>query len=1521
MSKSRIEKEIVQLVFDAKDFAKGIKNSIDDMSQLRKSIDMVGTSNSFSELETSANSVDMSPLGKGIDTLSFKMQALAVTAGIMMADIAKSIIGGAKAMADAILLTPIKTGLEEYETQINAVQVILANTAKAGTTLTDVTAALDELNQYADLTIYNFTEMTKNIGTFTAAGVELDTSVAAIKGIANLAAVSGSSSVQAATGMYQLSQAISSGTVKLMDWNSVQNAGMGGQIFQDALMETARVHGIAIDNIIKNEGSFRDSLAKGWLSSDILLETLKKFTGDLTSEQLTQMGYTEEQIADIIKLGEMANDAATKIKTLTALKDTLNEALQSGWAVSWRIIIGDFEQAKELWGDVAAFFSDIIEGSSEARNEMLQTWADVGGRDLAIEGLFNVMRFGKRLMTGFGAALSDVFDGIGWRDLFQLTVAFSNFAKSLAQNHKATRTFRRIMRGVFAVLKIVGLAIGAVLTPFKFLVPILKMAAKNFIVLVAAGADIVFAFSEMAERTDYFGDLVRKAIVHIKEFAVWINELLIEFMKMERVKEVIAWFERVIVPLLTMEVLMYNLTIAAKALAAPFYLLAIGAKELYDELMALEEVQEAIAWLTSRSWTATVQYFRDMATGARDFFQELKDSETFGKFSEYIKTFDGRRLKEFFEQGEEEYGWLGETFEEIKLKIQEFLPTFDEFKAKMREHLENIAAGLGEVIDYLIGDAENLDYKRFFDVLNTGLLGALILSIRSIFTGGWFSDSDIGEGLADVVEGVGDTLGTFQNNIRADTLSKIATSIIMLAGAVTLLAIIPQEKLQSSSIAIGVMIAALFGSSGALTFVKPQDAIKASIALMGLSVAVGLFAIAMKHVSDLDPEELEIGMAGMISGITALVIAMASMSKIIGSGMGPAKTIGTLIAMSLGLLLLVGVIKLFGGLDPEVLAQGMIAVGVALYGLTWALLALDQGGGGSQLKASLALTGVAVALKKLIPVIEKFGMMDLDVLIQGLAVMGGILYGLTLFSGMLKTDQLLEASIGILVISAALFVLSEVVKRFGEMEPDVLINGMVTIAAALFLLVVAANAMQGTPAGAAAMLIMSVALIAIALAIKILAAIPWQQLLIAIGAIALVFVVLGVAGYLLAPVVPVLMLLAIAMLLIGAGAALMGLGLFLAAAGLVAIAGSAHLIAAAIRIVGEAIIETLPGLARALGAGIAGFITVIGDRAPEIFEAFGNIVMGMINMFVDLIPEMIGAVYELITAILETIAEKLPDLVDAGFEILINFLKGIGDNIAEVVEMGLYIITEFMAGIEKGIPDLVDQAFSLILTFLEAIADAVEEYWDQIIAAGLRIGEAIVTGLVDAIDAGLQAVKNAVLRLARKALDALGLGFLLGSPSRATYKMGEEVVQGFVNAMRHGEVTVRKAMEDFGNTAKKSLGPALQIMNEEIDRELVLEPVIRPILDIEQFSKDKAEMGFGDTDASGNLLPIYSMASDINRGVGHWAAPATYQDPATAGPGGTTFIQNNYSPKALDRATIYRQTKTQVARLKNEELL
>ena len=270
---SSIDERVVNMKFNNQQFEAGIKQTTQSLDSLKKGLNLDGATKGLDDLDAAGKKFSLAGMAQGIDTISSKFSAMSIAGITALVNLTNKAVDAGLTFAKSFAFQPILDGLHEFETNMNSIQTVLANTESKGTTLDDVNKALQELNTYSDKTIYNFTEMARNIGTFTAAGVDLQTSVSAIKGIANLAAVSGSSSEQASTAMYQLSQAIATGTVKLMDWNSVVNAGMGGQGFQDALKRTARVHGVAIDDMIKKDGSFRDSLQEGWLTAQILTET------------------------------------------------------------------------------------------------------------------------------------------------------------------------------------------------------------------------------------------------------------------------------------------------------------------------------------------------------------------------------------------------------------------------------------------------------------------------------------------------------------------------------------------------------------------------------------------------------------------------------------------------------------------------------------------------------------------------------------------------------------------------------------------------------------------------------------------------------------------------------------------------------------------------------------------------------------------------------------------------------------------------------------------------------------------------------------------------------------------------------------------------------------------------------------------------------------------------------------------------------------------------------------------------
>ena len=505
MSKT-VDERVVEMRFDNQQFEKNVATTMSTLDKFKQKLNFRGAGKGIEEIGAAAQKVDMRGLGNGVEEVRMRFSALQVMGVTALANITNSALNAGKRIVSALTIDPVKTGFQEYETQMNAVQTILANTQSKGSTLKDVNAALDELNTYADKTIYNFTEMTRNIGTFTAAGVDLETSVSAIQGIANLAAVSGSTSQQASTAMYQLSQALAAGTVKLMDWNSVVNAGMGGEVFQTALRETSELLGTGAEAAIKAEGSFRESLTKGWLTAEVLTETLKKFTTSGANEYVAEYtglsteavraaldsaeaqygeaeavnyaakalanksGKSEEEIKKALQMAKTAEDAATKVKTFTQLWDVMKEAAQSGWAQTWRLIIGDFEEAKNLLTPLADFFTNVIGKMSDARNKLLEGALGMGFGDLAkkFDNLMTPAKKAVETIENVKTTVSDLGDivdkviigkfGNGKERFDKLTEAGENYYRIQNKvNEKLGNSFRYTEEQISAQDKLLGI--------------------------------------------------------------------------------------------------------------------------------------------------------------------------------------------------------------------------------------------------------------------------------------------------------------------------------------------------------------------------------------------------------------------------------------------------------------------------------------------------------------------------------------------------------------------------------------------------------------------------------------------------------------------------------------------------------------------------------------------------------------------------------------------------------------------------------------------------------------------------------------------------------------------------------------------------------------------------------------------------------------------------------------------------------------------------------------------------------
>ena len=459
-----VDNRIVKMQFDNKQFESGCKTTLNTLDKLKQSLNFQGATDSLKSLASSINNFSFGAMQKGIDVMTNKFSVLGTMTDQFIRRLTDQLMSTGKMIANTFTIDPIKTGFEEYTTQINAVQTILANTQSKGTTLDDVNNALDELNHYADKTIYNFTEMTRNIGTFTAAGVDLDTSVTAIKGIANLAAVSGANATQASTAMYQLSQALASGTVRLQDWLSIEHAGLGGQMFQDVLKETAREFGVDIDKMIEDEGALRDTLSSGWLTTDILTASLAKFTDETT------------------ELGKTATDAATVVKTFSQLWDTMKEAVQSGWTETWEIVIGDFEEAKSTLTEVNNFVDNVIQSYNEFRNSQLRVWKDLGGREKQIKSFWNIVEAIKTAIVPVQRALSNFIPKYTAERLVTITDGLESFTSKLKMSRTTAIQVYYALNGVFSVLNFGFTIVKSII---KALVPIVSSQGPKILQILS----------------------------------------------------------------------------------------------------------------------------------------------------------------------------------------------------------------------------------------------------------------------------------------------------------------------------------------------------------------------------------------------------------------------------------------------------------------------------------------------------------------------------------------------------------------------------------------------------------------------------------------------------------------------------------------------------------------------------------------------------------------------------------------------------------------------------------------------------------------------------------------------------------------------------------------------------------------------------------------------------------------------------------------------------------------------------
>lgn len=945
-----------------------------------------------------------------VDGFRLKLDAMSVVGMAAISRLTNAAINfGQKAFHG--MIEGITDGFHEYETQLNAIQTIYANTSINGTSMTQITRALDTLNTYADKTIYNFTQMTHNIGMFTAAGVGLQDSVSAIQGIANWAAMCGSNAAQANTAMYQLSQSLATGSLKLQDWNSVVNAGMGGKQLQDALLRTA-VHLKAIDwkYAASAAQDFRQSLQDGWATTEVVSETFKQLTMDVSDygkavSELVKQGYTEKEAETIVKLAQNSQEAATKVKTFTQLIDTLREAVGSGWTESWGIVLGDLDEAKDLYSGISDALGAMIANSAKKRNDFLRAGMSSGYKQLVQDGIADtevftnsLTKFGDVALKSSGKTVAGLIKQYGsfeksmhsgWVTADVLKQAVAETTKTVNSYDLAKRTELGITNDQIKAMNALndGLQKGTI-SAEAYVKKMQRLSGRE---------NIIAGFTNIANDLKAVFTTISNAwhsVVKPMSNGNWLYNLTVGFRKFTEAltpsKEDLQAIGRVV------KVVAHAFVILRSVVVAVAKVFGTGLKIAFKALgvvltgiaAIINTIGTCIERLTATSewhqvvgiWTSSIGIIKAIA---HEFRQDIEG--IFGGICDIINgSFNA--LPGIMDKAISNMGGIFGKFKSAGNKCgNAFGSGLESMNNHTKKSMDAIGRGMaafhaamitlgqkikvfGSAVGRVFGKIDFFSvFEKVLQLLKGGVLTLILWNINKFIVGmnkrgEELKKNTFVEAIKSVLNSVASSFKDFVKQFRVTALLVIAGAIKMLADALTELSNIPVKKLAPALGAMGMITTILVAAAGVLAYMSKlqmkvgkhgRDSMfdfsainKCAVGFVALGLAVKLIAQGVGSLKGMDIKEIGAGFGGVVAVIVAMAgasLALAKVNPVAIANIGRLLTSmgGSIVILGIGMLIVAKAISVFGKMSLGQIVQGFIGFTTALVLLSGAIIGVN----------------------------------------------------------------------------------------------------------------------------------------------------------------------------------------------------------------------------------------------------------------------------------------------------------------------------------------------------------------------------------------------------------------------------------------------------------------------------------------------------------------------------------------------------------------------------------------------------
>lgn len=1492
-----IDERVVEMSMDNKQFLDGVDSSLKAVTKLDNGMQFKNAQNGFQMVSNAINKLDFSGLQSALDTIVDKFSVFGMLGVKALSAIEDKIISLANQgmnFVNSMTLAQVGSGWDKYNEKQKSVQTIMSATGKS---VEEVNDALSDLNQFTDETSYNFTDMTSNIGKFTAVGVELKDAVSAMEGIASWAGMSGQNAQTASRAMYNLSQSMGLGYVNLMDWRSIENAGMGTKAFKEFAIAKAEAMG-KINHGDVQVGNFSSTLADKWFDKDVLMATLTDYNAFFTKIQgisketgmtiTSIMGklkkengeYTAEAIAfaekygiELGTLGEQAFRASQEAKSLGDAIDATKDAISTGWMNSFEYIFGNKDEATETWTALCEVLLDVFSASTEARNEILKLWHDAGGRTDLFAGIAASWDALTSYIDLFKKSLENVFPEVTAEKLIAMTKSFREFAESLAPSETTTARLSYLM-GVLneIILKSIDIFIN------------IKDAIKGFINGMLDGFDIVDAFFKafgVGERaikslltyiniiTDGISEgLIRslagsgKILSDLFDF-VWqsFNSMVKAFSAgTKNIEFTKLFFKKMVDVGIDLGRVFKILLVLGKRLVETVLpvVTSLVNKLFRTDIGGLPDILGAIHKWIEKIYTKVVLMdgWPDWLQGIVDLFKNLSDAV--GKFFEKFKPIDMiiNAFKKLWNGIKMVYGYIKEFIKDglDKLKLS---PEGSTFIDKLSSFGALLASG-GVIV--LV--------KKLFDYFKAIKELRFAEGIKTFF-------SHVG----DIFDKLKEAITSFQKDTPPDMLMKIAKSIALIAASLFLLSLVKVDNLVAALAAFAAAIQIVFRAMKKLG--DTADPFSGTInSFLKIAVAMAVISASLSLMATTKPERLLTAVAALGASLTMMLVFIKKLNGVKVDG-----SIKQIKSIAKAMLTLSIAFKILGSMEWEQIGKALTAMGASL--LTMMIIIHSMEGMKSTKNGISGITKIAFAMIPMAIALKILGSMGWEQIGKALTAMVG---AMTIMVAAILVMSNLKGKNGgagsILVMAMAMIPLALALKILGSMDLDSIGRALFAVASVMAIFGVMVASMSNLKASmfavSGALILFAIALLTLTPALLAMGAIPMDMIVAAVINMGIAIGAFAAASFLLAPVLPLMWSLATIMLMVGTAAILTGIGIATLAG---ALAGGSVAIVGALAAILDVLIMFIPVLAVQLAIAFKLFIKSLSASAPELVNALVKIIMAICEGLMQVIPALIVLIGEGITLILVGLAVYIDAWADALADILERVVVAVGKLIGGVIRGAIDLcimiyeaICDFF-GIHSSSTLMADVGRFLIEGLINGVGELAGSAVQAMADLGSSAFNAIKDGLGSLWDIGVNAVQGligGIGSMARKVWDtakSLGGSLMKGikdflgikSPSREMKKLGVFSVEGFVNGLDQEASSIVDSAKNMGQGLVSSLNTALEdIRNPKVS--------VSPYVDFNNlqladtamsgmFARKSMELA---VDVSRNRLQVENMRDIIN---------------------------------------------------------